>query len=61
MFAFVLVLNMAILDIELPGVEGTKLLTTIHKNLPKNNQNQITRYPLLENAVEALNHEKTHQ
>ena len=47
--------NMALLDIKLPDMEGTKLLTTIHENLPKMMKIMITGYPSLENAVEALN------
>jgi DNA-binding NtrC family response regulator len=47
--------NMALLDIKLPDMEGTKLLTTIHENLPKMIKIMITGYPSLENAVEALN------
>jgi len=47
--------NMALLDIKLPDIEGTKLLTTMHENLPKMIKIMITGYPSLENAVEALN------
>ena len=47
--------NLALLDIKLPDMEGTKLLTTIHDNLPKMVKIMITGYPSLENAVEALN------
>ena len=47
--------NMALLDIKLPDMEGTKLLTTMHENLPKTVKIMITGYPSLENAVEALN------
>ena len=36
-------------------MEGTKLLTTMHENLPKMMKIMITGYPSLENAVEALN------
>ena len=48
--------NMALLDIKLPDMEGTKLLKTMHENLPKMMKIMITGYPSLENAVEALNH-----
>ena len=48
--------NMALLDIKLPDIEGTKLLTTMHENMPKMVKIMITGYPSLENAVEALNH-----
>jgi len=47
--------NLALLDIMLPDMEGTKLLTTMHENLPKMIKIMITGYPSLENAVEALN------
>jgi len=47
--------NMALLDIKLPDMEGTKLLTTMHETLPKMVKIMITGYPSLENAVEALN------
>ena len=48
--------NMALLDIKLPDIEGTKLLTMMHENTPKMVKIMITGYPSLENAVEALNH-----
>ena len=47
--------NLALLDVKLPDMEGTKLLTTIHENLPKMMKIMVTGYPSLENAVEALN------
>ena len=47
--------NLALLDIKLPDMEGTKLLTAIHKDLPKMMKIMITGYPSLKNAVEALN------
>ena len=47
--------NMAVLDIRLPDMEGTKLLVTMHENLPKMVKIMITGYPSVENAVEALN------
>ena len=48
--------NIALLDIKLPDMEGTKLLTTMHETSPKMVKIMITGYPSLENAVEALNH-----
>jgi len=48
--------NLALLDIRLPDMEGTRLLTTMQENLPKMVKIMITGYPSLENAVEALNH-----
>lgn len=47
--------NLALLDIKLPDMEGTKLLTMMHGNLPKMMKIMITGYPSLENAIEALN------
>ena len=47
--------NLALLDIKLPDMEGTKLLTTMHETLPKMVRIMVTGYPSLENAVEALN------
>lgn len=47
--------NLALLDIKLPDMEGTKLLTTLHENLPRMMKIMITGYPSQENAVEALN------
>jgi DNA-binding NtrC family response regulator len=47
--------NLALLDIKLPDMEGTKLLTAINETLPKMIKIMLTGYPALENAVEALN------
>ena len=47
--------NLALLDIKLPDIEGTRLVTMMHENLPKMVKIMITGYPSLENAVEALN------
>jgi len=47
--------NLALLDIKLPDMEGTELLTTMHENVPKMAKIMITGYPSLENAVEAVN------
>lgn len=47
--------NLALLDIKLPDIEGTKLLTKMHKDTPRMMKIMITGYPSLENAVEALN------
>ncbi|UCG37202.1 MAG: response regulator, partial [Candidatus Bathyarchaeota archaeon] len=48
--------DMVLLDIKLPDMEGTNLLTTMHENLPKMVKIMITGYPSLDNAVEALNY-----
>jgi len=47
--------NLTLLDIKLPDMEGTKLLTLMHEDLPKMVKIMVTGYPSLENAVEALN------
>ncbi len=47
--------NLALLDIKLPDMEGTKLLTKMHRDTPRMMKIMITGYPSLENAVEALN------
>jgi len=36
-------------------MEGTKLLTTMHENMPKMMKIMVTGYPSMENAVESLN------
>jgi DNA-binding response OmpR family regulator len=47
--------NLALLDIKLPDMEGTQLLTKLHENTPKMVKIMVTGYPSLENAMEALN------
>ncbi|MCW3984852.1 MAG: response regulator [Candidatus Bathyarchaeota archaeon] len=47
--------NLALIEIKLPDMEGTELLTTIHNTLLKVVKIMITGYPSLENAVKALN------
>jgi len=47
--------NIALLDIKLPDIEGTKLLTEIQETSPKMIKIMITGYASLQNAVEALN------
>ena len=47
--------NLALLDIKLPDIEGTKLLTKMKKTKPKMVKIMITGYASLQNAVEALN------
>lgn len=39
----------------LPDMEGTELLTKMHRDTPKMMKIMITWYPPLENAVEAVN------
>ncbi|HML04051.1 MAG TPA: response regulator [Candidatus Bathyarchaeia archaeon] len=47
--------NVALLDIRLPDIEGTKLLKLLPKTTPKMIKIMVTGYPELRNAVEALN------
>jgi DNA-binding NtrC family response regulator len=47
--------NLALFDIKLPDMEGTKLLTAINETLPRMRKIMVTGYPSLENAMEALN------
>jgi DNA-binding NtrC family response regulator len=47
--------NLALLDIKLPDMDGTKLLTKVHETTPKMMKIMVTGYPSLENAMEALN------
>jgi DNA-binding NtrC family response regulator len=45
---------MAILDIKLPGMQGTELLAALHKESPRMVKIMMTGYPSLENAVTSL-------
>jgi len=47
--------NMALLDIKLPDIEGTKLLTEMKGTRPNMVKIMITGYASINNAVEALN------
>lgn len=47
--------NVALIDIRLPDMEGTKLLTAIHETTPKMVKIIVTGYPSLQNAIEAVN------
>ena len=47
--------NLALLDIKLPDIEGTQLLTKVHQSTPKTIKIMVTGYPSLENSIEALN------
>jgi len=47
--------NLALLDIKLPDMEGTKLLAQLQETTPETIKIMITGYPSLKNAVEALN------
>jgi DNA-binding NtrC family response regulator len=47
--------NIALIDIRLPDMEGTKLLTKMRNTTPKMRKIIITGYPSVQNAIEALN------
>ncbi len=47
--------NLALLDIRLPDMEGTELLTAMRKTTPKMIKVIMTGYPSLHNAVKAVN------
>ena len=46
--------NLAIIDIRLPDMEGTRLLTEIKETTPKMRKIIVTGYPELHNAIAAL-------
>jgi len=47
--------NLALIDIRLPDMEGTKLLTALKETTPRMIKIIVTGYPSLQNAVEAVN------
>jgi len=47
--------NLALIDIRLPDMEGTELLTQMKQTVPKMIKVMITGYPSIQNAVDALN------
>lgn len=47
--------NLALIDIRLPDMEGTKLLASMKETTPKMVKIIVTGYPALQNAVEAVN------
>jgi len=47
--------NVALIDIRLPDVEGTTLLSEMKETVPKMVKIIVTGYPELQNAVEAVN------
>lgn len=47
--------NLALLDIRLPDMEGTELLTKMFLGTPRMRTIMITGYPSLESAIESLN------
>jgi DNA-binding NtrC family response regulator len=47
--------NLAIIDIRLPDMEGTDLLTVLHKTTPRMVKIILTGYPSVANAAKAVN------
>jgi DNA-binding NtrC family response regulator len=47
--------NLALIDIKLPDMEGTKLLKRIKDTVPKMRKIILTGYPSIKNAIEAVN------
>jgi DNA-binding NtrC family response regulator len=47
--------NLALIDIRLPDMEGTDLLTALKETTPKMVKIILTGYPVLQNAVMAIN------
>jgi DNA-binding NtrC family response regulator len=47
--------NLALIDIQLPDMEGTKLLPIMRKNNPQMSKIMITGYPTMRTAIESLN------
>jgi len=47
--------NLALIDIRLPDMEGTKLLAAIRETTPRMIKIIITGYPTLQNAIETVN------
>jgi len=47
--------NLALVDIRLPDMEGTALLTAMRETTPKMVKIVVTGYPSLDNAIEAVN------
>ena len=47
--------NLALLDIRLPDMQGTELLTRMDMGVPRTRAIMITGYPSLDSTVESLN------
>jgi len=47
--------NLVLIDVHLPDMDGTKLLTLLRDTSPKMAKVIVTGYPVLENALEAIN------
>jgi DNA-binding NtrC family response regulator len=46
--------NMALIDIRLPDMEGTRLLSELKETTPKMRKIIVTGYPSMQNAIEAV-------
>ena len=49
------VYNVALIDIKLPDMEGTELLTMMKDSVPKIRKIIVTGYPTMQNAIDAVN------
>ena len=47
--------NLALIDIRLPDMEGTRLLTAMKETTPEMRKIILTGYPALQNSIEAVN------
>jgi DNA-binding NtrC family response regulator len=47
--------NLALIDMRLPDMEGTELLTKLRETVPKMRKIIVTGYPTLQNAMNAVN------
>jgi len=47
--------NLALIDVRLPDMDGTKLLTAMQKTNPKMVKIMVTGYPSMRSAIEAVN------
>ncbi|MEM2118503.1 MAG: response regulator [Candidatus Bathyarchaeia archaeon] len=47
--------NLALFDIRLPDMEGTKVIANVKDTVPKMRKIIITGFPSIQNAIEALN------
>jgi DNA-binding NtrC family response regulator len=49
------VYNIALIDIKLPDMDGTELLTRMRDTVPKVRKIIVTGYPSMQNAIDAVN------
>jgi DNA-binding NtrC family response regulator len=47
--------NLALIDIRLPDMQGTQLLTELHETTPRMRKIIVTGYPSQNNAIDAVN------